>query len=172
MSAVTLSSVNFSGTYASTVTLTTDLLVSSSVISAVSATGHLDLNGHRIAIGSDLTADGLTFFSSVAGSTVEFNGSSYGVASKSPGPLRFENVEFNKTNSTLTVTSDLIVTSTFSVFGGTVIVQGARIDLTGDFFLNGYLDVRTSTLALVGSTPQQLGGDVNAVVTSFAGLYI
>jgi len=172
LSAVTLSSVNFSGTYASTVTLTTDLLVSSSVISAVSATGHLDLNGHRIAIGSDLTADGLTFFSSVAGSTVEFNGSSYGVASKSPGPLRFENVEFNKTNSTLTVTSDLIVTSTFSVFGGTVIVQGARIDLTGDFFLNGYLDVRTSTLALVGSTPQQLGGDVNAVVTSFAGLYI
>ncbi len=170
--AVTVSSVDFLGTYASTVSLSTDLLVSGSVIAAGSANASLDLKGHQLSVGSSLTADGLTLGSSVVGSSVSFTGSAYGVASKSGGPLRFENAVFNKTaGSSVTVASGLIAQG-FAVSGGTAVLSGVRVDLANDFYLNGYLDVRTSTIVLSGTIPQSMSGSGGAGISSLAALYL
>jgi hypothetical protein len=170
--AVTVSSVDFMGTYASTVSLSTDLLVSSSVVAAGSANAYLDLKGHQLSVGTSLTADGLVVASSVVGSSVTFAGAAYGVVSKSGGPLRVENAVFNKNaGASVTVVSDLI-TQGFSVLGGSATMSGMRLDLANDLFLNGYLDVQTSTLVLSGTIPQGLGGGGGAGITPLSGLYL
>lgn len=177
--AVTVSSVEFSGAFSSTVYLTSNLLVSSSVVSAGTASGTIDLNGKKLSIGANLIADGLTFTSSVAGSSVVFEGAAAGVASKSAGPLHFETFISSKAvGSTVTVTANMVVDSSFTVSEGALILSGVRLDLAGAFYLGGYLGMQTSTIALTGTTPQALaggpgsGGGPGGMTTSLAALYV
>ena len=71
----------------------------------------------------------------------------------------------------MTVVSGLIAQG-FTIAGGTAVVNGARVEIADDLFLNGYLDVHTSTLVLSGTIPQSLSGSGGAGISALAALYL
>lgn len=173
---VAVSSVDFAGTFSSSVVLTADLVSSGAVTAAAGAAAVLDLRGRRLSVGSSLTADGLSVVSSAAGSSVTFTGASYGVVSKAGGPLHVENLFLNlPASSSLTVTAGLIVDGSFTLANGSATLSGLRFDLKRDLFLGGSLDLQTSTLSLCGSSPQSLqpyAGGGTPSITSLGALYV
>ncbi len=166
---VVVTSMSVTNAYASTVTLTVDLTVSSGVLLDAGSSAKLDLNGRNLSVQGDWAAGGVKTTSTVAGSSVTFYGAGTShILRTTGGPALFNSLVAAKASgATLMLLSDIETFGTFTASTGAYLVGAHTQRLHGGFFVgDGAVDVSVSTLVFTGSQPQSLGPAVGAAVGS------
>jgi hypothetical protein len=171
---IQLSSFSMIGSYAGTVSLSTDLAASEGV-RLDAASGRLDPGGRAIADGGDWSSRPGVLTGSVLTSSVVFNGSSDATVSSLGGSaVSFGNIVSAKASAAfLTLAADALPGGSFEITGGTLAAGSHRLEIGDDIKLDGgYLDVSRSTLVFVGSSPQLTTGNGLGAISSVGGVYV
>ena len=159
--AVTLASMTVTGSYASVVTLTTDLMVSSGVRLDAGSSAKLDLNAHNLQVRGDWVAGAMQTTSTVSGSSVTFYGSGVSNIQSLVGLARFNNLVLNKNGLDPNVAERLL--SNIEVFGNFSVLRSSHVAgthyqvLHGDLVIgDAWLQAGQSTVAFAGAGPQSI----------------
>lgn len=172
---VPLSSFSITGSYASTVTLAVNVLVSSTVRIDAGANAALDLAGLGIYVQGDWLTGPARTTSTVAGGVVTLYGAYTSQLLRPGGGLAsMPNLVIQKApDRAVRVGSDMEALESLSIQGGTLAFRGRTQHILGDLTVGAvYIDVEGSTIVLRGSRPQTVSISPSANGSNLSGIFV